>query len=267
MSISTQQYRIKIGINYFRADKKPRKLKSKQAPLKSTKMKTPNTKPSLIIVIAILLLLYPSLSQPKKNETSSRIIYTPALASIITQSTLQADLVYPCGISWNITGLSTNKLQKIINGNRRSLGYKLAVWNCGGGLLGPAGPSNKLEDIKMLIENKKPHVLGIIETDLFSPESNHRRTCKFDSTTVRSLLYVPGYSLEFPSTWHSQGQRSAVRPYVAKSYFETYKSYDHMQKIGPLSQNFNEILTFENLETMRFCHTLTYENRRNSLNF
>ena len=40
-----------------------------------------------------------------------------------------------------------------------------------------------------------------------------------------------------------------------------------MQKIGPLSQNFNEILTFENLETMRFCHTLTYENRRNSLNF
>ena len=46
-----------------------------------------------------------------------------------------------------------------------------------------------------------------------------------------------------------------MRPYVAKSYFETYKSYDHMQKIGPLSQNFNEILTFENLETMRFCHT------------
>ena len=47
-----------------------------------------------------------------------------------------------------------------------------------------------------------------------------------------------------------------MRPYVAKSYFETYKSYDHMQKIGPISQNFNEILTFEKMETMRFCHTL-----------
>ena len=58
-----------------------------------------------------------------------------------------------------------------------------------------------------------------------------------------------------------------MRPYVAKSYFETYKSYDHMQKIGPISQNFDEILTFENMVTMRFCHTLTYENRRNSLNF
>ena len=54
---------------------------------------------------------------------------------------------------------------------------------------------------------------------------------------------------------------------INKSYFGTYKSYDHMQKIRPISQNFNEILTFENWEQMRFCHTLTYENRRNSLNF
>ena len=40
-----------------------------------------------------------------------------------------------------------------------------------------------------------------------------------------------------------------------------------MQKIRPISQNFNEILTFENFETLRFCQTFTYENRRNSLNF
>ena len=58
-----------------------------------------------------------------------------------------------------------------------------------------------------------------------------------------------------------------MRPYVAKSYFQTYKSYDHMQKIRPISQNFNEILTFENFEKMRFRHTLTYENHCNSLNF
>ena len=42
---------------------------------------------------------------------------------------------------------------------------------------------------------------------------------------------------------------------------------DHMQKIIPISQNYSEILTFENLDKMRFCHTLTYENRQNSLNF
>ena len=33
-----------------------------------------------------------------------------------------------------------------------------------------------------------------------------------------------------------------MRPYVAKIYFETYKSYDHMQKIRPISQNFNQSL-------------------------
>ena len=58
-----------------------------------------------------------------------------------------------------------------------------------------------------------------------------------------------------------------MRPYVAKSYFETYGSYHHMQKIRPISQTLNEILTFENFETLRFCQTLTYEYRRNSLNF
>ena len=52
-----------------------------------------------------------------------------------------------------------------------------------------------------------------------------------------------------------------MRPYVAKSYFEAYKSYDHMQKIRPVSQNFNAILTFENFETLIFCQTLTYKKR------
>ena len=36
--------------------------------------------------------------------------------------------------SWSQSGPSINKIQKIINGNRRSIGYKLAVWNCGRGL-------------------------------------------------------------------------------------------------------------------------------------
>ena len=40
-----------------------------------------------------------------------------------------------------------------------------------------------------------------------------------------------------------------------------------MQKIRPISKNVNKLLTFENLDKMKFCHTLTYENRRNLLNF
>ena len=41
-------------------------------------------------------------------------------------------------------------------------------------------------------------------------------------------------------------------PYVAKSYFETYKSYDHMKNYRPLSQKFSEISKFEKFELMRF---------------
>ena len=54
-------------------------------------------------------------------------------------------------------------------------------------------------------------------------------------------------------------KKSVVRPYVAKSYFETFKSYDPMQKIRPISQDYNQILAFKKVEKMRFCHTLTYE--------
>ena len=43
-------------------------------------------------------------------------------------------------------------------------------------------------------------------------------------------------SLEKPSVRWSIGNqwKSAVRPYITKSYFETYKLYDHMQKIRPI---------------------------------
>ena len=44
--------------------------------------------------------------------------------------------------------------------------------------------------------------------------------------------------------------------YVAKSYFETYKSYDHMQNFRPLSQKFSEISRFEKLRIcLNFTHT------------
>ena len=61
--------------------------------------------------------------------------------------------------------------------------------------------------------------------------------------------------------------RSCFRSHVAKSYFETYKSYDHMQNFRPLSQKFSEISRFEKFEFLRFCLTLGHRNCHNSLNF
>ena len=69
-----------------------------------------------------------------------------------------------------------------------------------------------------------------------------------------------------PISQGNQG-RSCFRQHVAKSYFETYKSYDHMQSFRPLSQKFSEISRFEKFEFLRFCLTLTHRNCHNSLNF
>ena len=44
-------------------------------------------------------------------------------------------------------GLSMNKMAKIVNGNHSQQGYKLAVWNCGRGLL-QEETSPKLLEIK-----------------------------------------------------------------------------------------------------------------------
>ena len=74
----------------------------------------------------------------------------------------------PC---WSYSGMSSNKIQKIYNGNRRNVGYKFAVWNCGRGLL-QEGFSIKLSEIKQLISKYKPHSFGIIESDLYSTNSS-----------------------------------------------------------------------------------------------
>ena len=103
-------------------------------------------------------------------------------------------------------GLSNNKLQRMINGNRGRFGFKLAVWNCDRGLLGADGASSKFQDIKQFIFKNKPHLFGIIETDIFSPLSNHHRVNKFDMDTVKSMLNISGYSIEFPATWDTMGQ-------------------------------------------------------------
>ena len=87
-----------------------------------------------------------------------------------------------------------------------------------------------------------------------------------------SLIVLVEFT-NFPFNPISQGvsislpPRSCFRPHVAKSYFETYKRYDHMQNFRPLSQKFSEISRFEKFEFLRFCLTLTHRNCHNWLNF
>ena len=90
-------------------------------------------------------------------------------------------------ICWSQHGLSINKIQKIINGNRRTIGYKLAAWNCSRGLI-QDGFSGKLWEIKQFVETKKPHCFAIIEADIHSPLSLINRNRKYSTAEVREKL-------------------------------------------------------------------------------
>ena len=112
-------------------------------------------------------------------------------------------------ICWSQHGLSINKIQKIINGNRRTIGYKFAVWNCSRGLI-QDGFSGKLLDIKQFVETKKPHCFAIIEADIHSPQSLINRNRKYSTAEVKEKLKIDGYNIEFPSTWNTHGQARLI---------------------------------------------------------
>ena len=54
-------------------------------------------------------------------------------------------------------GQNLNKTCHMLNGNKKSLGYKISVWNCGRGLLSHrVKQSDKMTDIKLFIQQHNP---------------------------------------------------------------------------------------------------------------
>ena len=77
-------------------------------------------------------------SKLKVHKCRKLVFCVVAVVLLIIQSSFQ----------WSQQGVKQNKLCKIIHGNRRSLGYKLALWNCGRGLL---PRSCKMKEIEQFI--------------------------------------------------------------------------------------------------------------------
>ena len=94
------------------------------------------------------------------------------------------------------------------------------------------GASSKFQDIKQFVANKKPHLFGIIEADIFSPTSNQNRLNKFDKATVKSLLSISGYSIELPDTWDEYGQ-ARLLVYVCNDIISVRKRTDLLNKDLP----------------------------------
>ena len=121
-------------------------------------------------------------------------------------------LIIQSSYQWSQQGVKQNKLCKIIHGNRRSLGYKLALWNCGRGLL---PRSCKVKEIEHFIVKHKPHTFGIIEADIHGLGSNQNRAKKYSTQEVMEALKIDGYDIELPTSWQSHGQARLV-VYVSK---------------------------------------------------
>ena len=93
------------------------------------------------------------------------------------------------------SGVSQNKISHMINGNKRSLGYKIASWNCGRGLMsGNNTGSEKLLDIKLFIEKHKPSLFGIIESDIHGVCSPSNRKTTFSKDDILHQLHIDGYT-------------------------------------------------------------------------
>ena len=161
MGISVELFRIRIG-NFNCSKIKIRQIKFSNKTRELNVIKYS----SVLLILSVLLFQFShSCSSLAKNWTRNAI---KVKASNIDNCRVKNALYV---FSWAQSGLLINKIQKIINGNRRSVGYRLAVWNCGRGLI-QEGFSVKLNEVKHFLRSKKPHCLGVIESDLFSHKLN-----------------------------------------------------------------------------------------------
>ena len=129
MGISPQDFRIRIGHFQF--------SRMKQHNIKTTHFSVTKMKSRMATVTALFLLCCLVISPANLNCSSSSkqgVFKTRTFKQGVSKHT-EIDEKHKLMFCWAHTGLQPNKLQKIINGNRRSIGYKLAMWNCGRGLM------------------------------------------------------------------------------------------------------------------------------------
>ena len=98
---------------------------------------------------------------------------------------------------------SSNKLMHSLNGNRRNLGYKYFVWNCDRAFLS----DNKIEDVKVFVEQRKPHVFSIIEVNIYRNEVNKDLESKsqFSTEQVLERFQIQDYNIVLPDSWMKHG--------------------------------------------------------------
>ena len=216
MGVSIDSYRQKIGSFQFRKQNKPKiitrgwKSSLSEANAKSKlKITKPTTLCEIISGLAVWLFIL-SAANRELWDTTQIVNPTNIIGNISTSTNLwtltNLKLIenYEYLNSHSGTSLSfqmggINKLMHSLNGNRRNLGYKYFTWNCDRAFLS----ENKIEDIKIFVEQKKPHVFSIIETNIFRNEENNDLENKTHLSTqqVHEKFQIQDYNIILPDSW------------------------------------------------------------------
>ena len=109
---------------------------------------------------------------------------------------------------------------------------------------------NKMSDIKAIVKQKKPHIFGISECELW----------KFQNNFDESRLKVPGYDLLLPKSWSRDPHGYArVIMYVKSSlqYVQLHELEDNQVQSIWIEGG------FKNSKKIIFCHT--YREHTNSM--
>ena len=207
MSVDICTFRARIGL-FDLSKSDGRKPKYKKPRYKTTKWN--------ISIFLLLCCVTSSVSSPPPTSNHhlpgsthryrQLTTYTAQLPDI--QDNLSSELKNSLS---GFQGINHNKICKIINGNRRSIGYQISSWNCGRGLMSSTGSvSDKLLDIKLFIQKNKPSIFGIIESDIHGVKSPSNRKKTYSREDILEQLNIEGYSILLPDTWDTYNQARII---------------------------------------------------------
>ena len=213
MGISIDAYRQVIGSFQFRNQKKAKLISSgwKSASEANIKSKLRITKPiklceillGLVAWAFILSIVHSDVWNQCKIEKGENLIRNLSTTAGKSQNVAHFNFIEILhnqrGITFSFETTEINQLMHSLNGNRRNLGYKYFVWNCDRAFIS----ENKIEDVKIFVEDKKPHAFAIIEANIYRNEDNKDLESKtqFSTQQVLEKFQIQDYDIILPDSW------------------------------------------------------------------
>ena len=161
MGVSLQIYRLRIGTFGNNDNKDVKEVENK-----------PHYRSLNWSLILLALLTLSPLEPFDRLPTIPSPPCSPASSPIVSQGMTQFPTSIPSNLKWcfppwtcppwpSSSSKSRNFIARMVNGNGRERGIKIIYWN-----KGPSFLENKFNEIEAVIDDHKPHMLGLSEANL-----------------------------------------------------------------------------------------------------